>query len=342
MTQGPLLDLQTAPTTVGKIDVALSNFTYLQSARIRIVGLTGLSKLTRCVLDSGSETSFVSKSIIDALKLDVIDRRNLAVSAFESSSVTSGSRRLFRLDLKGMWTNFNTTITAFNGAYEFLPQPTVPQDNMTHTPKLQFADPREQEDLPIEILVGGEHYWKIVKENPPLRISPSVVLLPSNLGWILSGNWSGISANVAAVNFLYLRSPGPLPETEIKRFCDLETIGITSHQDKGWNTKDSAVFQAFHDSLKTEDSRRVVSLPKQENITLTTNRQNSKNRFSSLETRLRKNAILRHVYYTLMLDYMQRGQVEVVDPEEKQEGTFYLPHHAVSKGKQEDKMANRV
>jgi len=33
---------------------------------------------------------------------------------------------------------------------------------------------------------------------------------------------------------------------------------------------------------------------------------------------------------------MQRGQVEVVDPDEKQEGTFYLPHHAVSKGKQGD------
>jgi len=122
MTQEPLLDLETAPTTVGKLDVALSNFTYLQTARVRIVGPTGLSKLTRCVLDSGSQTSFVSKSIIDALKLDVIDRRNMAVSAFESSSVTSGLRRLVRLDLRGIWTNFNTTITAFESAYEFLPQ----------------------------------------------------------------------------------------------------------------------------------------------------------------------------------------------------------------------------
>jgi len=129
---------ETAPTTVGKIDVAPSNFTYLQTARVRIVGPTGLSKLTRCVLDSGSQTSFVTKSIIHAFKLDVIDRRNLAVSAFESSSVTSGSRRLVRLDLRGIWTNFNTTITAFESAYEFLPRVI----NMTHTLKLQFADPR--------------------------------------------------------------------------------------------------------------------------------------------------------------------------------------------------------
>ena len=107
---------ETAPTTVSKIDVAPSNFTYLQTTRVRIVGPTGLSKLSRCALDSGSQTSFVSKSIIDVLKLDVTDRRNLAVNAFESSSVTSGSRRLVRLDTRGIWTNFNTTITAFGSA----------------------------------------------------------------------------------------------------------------------------------------------------------------------------------------------------------------------------------
>jgi len=116
----------------------------------------------------------------------------------------------------------------------------------THTPKLQFADSREQEDLPIEILVGGDHYWKIV-DSPPLRISPSVVLLPSNLGWILCGKSCGILANVAAVNFLDLGNPGSLQETEINLFWNLETIGITAHQDKGWCTKDSPVLKAFYD-----------------------------------------------------------------------------------------------
>ena len=52
-----------------------------------------------------------------------------------------------------------------------------------------------------------------------------------------------------------------------------------------------------------------------------------------MEARLRKNANLRHVYYTHMADYIQRGQLEIVDPEEEQGGTFYLPHHAVSIGK---------
>ena len=77
----------------------------------------------------------------------------------------------------------------------------------------------------------------------------------------------------------------------------------------------------------------MVSLPEKENVTLPTNHYNAENRFESLETCLGNNANLRHVYYTHMLDYMQRGQVELRDQDEKQEGTFYLPHHAVSRGK---------
>jgi len=124
----------------------LPNVTYFQTARVRVAGPTGLSKLIRFVLDSGSQTSFVSTSLIEALKLDVFDQRNLAVFAFESSSATSSSRRKVRLDMRRIWTNSSTIITAFERAYEFLPQPTVLYDinMMTHVPKLQLADPREQ------------------------------------------------------------------------------------------------------------------------------------------------------------------------------------------------------
>ena len=38
---------ETAPTTVGKVDVASPGFTYLQTARVWVMGPTGLSKLTR-------------------------------------------------------------------------------------------------------------------------------------------------------------------------------------------------------------------------------------------------------------------------------------------------------
>jgi hypothetical protein len=85
-----------------------------------------------------------------------------------------------------------------------------------------------------------------------------------------------------------------------------------------------------------EDSRSVVTLTRKENVKLPSNRENADNRFKSLESRLRKNAKLSHIYYTHMLDYIQRGQVEVVDPGKEHGDLFYLPHHVVSKGKRGD------
>ena len=114
-------------------------------------------------------------------------------------------------------------------------------------------------------------------------------------------------------NFLHLENPGPLPETEVKQFWNLETIGITAHQDRDWNSKDSNALRDFHQSFRTEGGRKVVSLPKKENVTLPTNQQNAEKRSISLATKLKRNANLLHVYYTLMRDYVQRGQVEVVD-----------------------------
>ena len=74
-------------------------------------------------------------------------------------------------------------------------------------------------------------------------------------------------------------------------------------------------FQVFHDSFRMGDSRRVVSLPRKQIVTLPSNRQNAENRCKSLEARIKKNANLRYVYYTHMLGYTQRLQVEIVDPD---------------------------
>ena len=71
-------------TAVGKVDVDTPAFTYLQTARVRITGPTGLSRITRCVLDGGSQSSFITDTLIEDLKLRTIEHREINVAAFES------------------------------------------------------------------------------------------------------------------------------------------------------------------------------------------------------------------------------------------------------------------
>ena len=64
-------------TSVGGIEVTLPAFTYLHTAQVCITGPRGLSILTRCMIDGGSQSSFVAASLIDDLKLEAIREREL-------------------------------------------------------------------------------------------------------------------------------------------------------------------------------------------------------------------------------------------------------------------------
>jgi len=149
------------------------------------------------VLDGGSQCSFVARSIIDDPQLEVVDQRDLSVIAFESYPAAPSRRRLVRVSVRGAGSRVSTSLTAFKSAHAFSHHPVVPHDikTLAHARKIQLADPPgDPENIRIEILIGGDHYWEIVKDTSPIRLSPSVVLLPSKLGWILSGKRSAVTA----------------------------------------------------------------------------------------------------------------------------------------------------
>jgi hypothetical protein len=125
-------------TAVGKVDVGTHAFTYLQTARVRITGPTGLSKITRCVLDGGSQSSFITDTLIEDLKLRTVEHRELNVSAFESQPTSPSQCRLVRFNVKGIWSNCTIPISAFESGRTLSPQPAVPQEvgNMAHGRKI--------------------------------------------------------------------------------------------------------------------------------------------------------------------------------------------------------------
>jgi len=67
--------------SVGRVDISSPDFTYLQTARVWVTETTGLSRLTRCMLDGGSQCSFIARSVIDELQFEVTDLRDLSVTA---------------------------------------------------------------------------------------------------------------------------------------------------------------------------------------------------------------------------------------------------------------------
>ena len=90
------------------------------------MGHTGLRKLTRCVLDDGSPSSFIAKISIYELKLEKVDCRDIEVSAFEPRSSDSGPIRVARFGAKSIWGNTTVPITALECTQALCPHPHGP------------------------------------------------------------------------------------------------------------------------------------------------------------------------------------------------------------------------
>jgi len=116
----------------------------------------------------------------------------------------------------------------------------------------------------------------------------------------------------------------------LRRFWDLETLGITPSQEKRLTTDVSRIMQEFRDSYRIEDCRRVIRLPK--NICeLPPNPDTEERRYRTLQKRLHQDDAFRTIYEEQMLDHALKQQVELVPTKENSPGIFYLPHHAVKK-----------
>jgi len=188
-------------------------------------------------------------------KLQTINEKELTFCAFESRSTKSSRRRLVRFKMKGAWTNSMVSITAYESADTLSAQPAVLQDvkTLAYTRKLQLADPKEEEYIPVDFLIGGDHYWKVVKDNPPIRVSTSAVLVPTMFGWILSGIRSGTYVNSVTVNFVNSHQTLTLSDEYVRRFWDLETIGISANPDRSLSAKDAKLLEEFRASFRVED-----------------------------------------------------------------------------------------
>jgi len=150
---------------------------------------------------------------------------------------------------------------------------------MAQTRKIQLADPSDEErDLPIEVLIRGDYYWKIVKDASTIHLSSTLVLIPTKFGWILTGNRMGITANQIMVNRITLDHS----DNDLRRFWDLETIGITPRQERALTTRDSQILQEFSDPYLIEDGRRVVRFLRKKMCELSPNRSTAERRFRAL------------------------------------------------------------
>ncbi|GFU53508.1 integrase catalytic domain-containing protein [Nephila pilipes] len=305
---------QSATTSTNKIDTPTYNFVHLQTARVFITGLNGITKLTRCLLDGGSQSSFISSDLVDTLNLPIISTAPLDLQAFESPTNFSHKRWQVQFQLSSIWDKAKANVIAFENSNRYASHPSSPTDvsRFAKNKRMKLADPDDPlSSLPIEILIGADFYWNVMHSDAPFKLSDSLALVPSSFGWILSGSRSHATVSFnPTVHSINVDTFTHELDNMVRNFWNLESIGIQPIQEKlRLSTHNAELLTNFHQSFKIIDGRRVVHLPWKPEVKLTkSNYDTAIHRFNYWTRRIHTNTELKQKYAKQMQDYIDKNK----------------------------------
>ncbi|KAK5967304.1 Integrase catalytic domain-containing protein, partial [Trichostrongylus colubriformis] len=267
------------------------------------------------LLDTGSQSSFITHSTVDRFHLTVHDTAPLTTVAFGAIRSTEQSGK--------------TYVTLIDQQRLSLPLQLNTKEQITvpcNPVRLTQQDKQALRSLGIplesltavrcvmpEILIGINYFWDIVLSKQPTT-------LPSGLV-----QQKLITANTTAIQ----------DETDpISRFDTLDIIGIADNPDPLFDQEEDArILQRFQDTAFEVDGYLYVQFPWRLNHPrLADNKLLARKRLESQYRSLNSKPHLWKLYADTIADYVRQGIVEQVQEHHSDDPrVYYIPHQAVVK-----------
>ena len=294
------------------------------------------------IFDSGSQRSYITDKLKEALSLRPRQAKSMIIKTFGSSK---GERQLCDVVSIGLYTKNESMIELSLLSVPSICEPLSCQPvihaskTFQYLSRLDLADHCSEEDcLEIDILIGCDHYWKLVT-GQTLREADGPVAVNTKLGWVLSGPVHGLLCTATPVNLVTTHTllvdvytvDDSLQELDrtLKKFWDLESLGVKQNE--------PSVYQDFQKDITFRDGRYEVSLPwKQSHPTLPGHYELALKRLGGLLKCLRHTPRVLCQYDAVIKDQLSRGIIEPVDEfKAPSHQVHYLPHHAVIRSDKE-------
>jgi len=304
----------------------------LSTALVSAANINGSMIPCRVLLDSGSQTNFITAELAQTLKLKKIKIEHLINGIGETSQrVTSAVWGAIKSRMNNYTLNLRMVIVPKITGH--LPNKKV-NAKYNIPDGIKLADPLFYSPQKIDILIGAEHFFDILCEGK-IRPNPNGPLYQkTTFGWVASGPVTinqREDAMITSTTF-YTTESGPTLVNLLQKFWIIEEPGnnVTHTQEE------RACVDHFNNTVTRckFDGRFIVQLPFRENAKrLGKSYEIAKRRLLAMERKFENNSELKIEYSSFMKEYEELGHMELVkDEEDEIEGeTCYLPHHAVRK-----------
>ncbi|XP_049291458.1 uncharacterized protein LOC125768171 [Anopheles funestus] len=283
--------------------------TLLATAAVIIVDDDGKEYIARALLDSGSDTCFITENLAQQLKSRK-EKNNLKISGI--SSTTTTTKYSIRATLRSRIGRYFADLQFYvlPKITENIPSSSIDTSGWNLPSNIFLADPHFDRSDRIDVLIGAEIFFEIMK--PPGRIhlgNDRPTLVNSEFGWIFTGPVvSTLMSSFKSIVVHHVTTSVNEVHKLMEQFWTVEDDDSASVI----SSEQAACEEHFRNTFsRTSSGRYVVRLPVKSHILdkLVDNRNTAVRRFHSLQNRLNTNEDLRKGYSSFIDEYNRLGHM---------------------------------
>nr|XP_022918410.1 uncharacterized protein LOC111427476 [Onthophagus taurus] len=294
--------------------------TLLSSACVRAYDKDGHELILRALLDSGSQSNFLTRGAADLLGLEKREVQSLVGGlGTHQTKITSA----VDLNIKSLHSNYEESVNCLiiDKIAENIPMTTFNRLKLPIPDGIPLADVDFNKSRRVDLLLGSPVFWSCLL-NKQIHMGKNMPILhQTKLGYILAGTGSVYHSKQKTNTFCAITE-------QLARFWEQEEL-----PERTMNDEESACERIFEQTTKREvDGRFVVDIPFRENLTLLgESRTNAQQRLQAMERRFSRDENLSVQYRSFISEYQDLGHLSPCLETENEAGTYYLAHHAVLK-----------
>ena len=308
--------------TTGHLNTDNHNNTVLLSTVIvSIRNAKGKPIRMRALLDSGSQASFITANMANALMLST--RRSQATITTLGSTQTQKTCGILSTTINDA---IDVNLHLITKITNVIPSREIDISQMRHINHLNLADPSFNIPSKVDVLLGADVVEDILLEK---KIKDNGLhLRESILGWVVSGPIATPDANCISTHLAVTADA----ETDqlLSKFWELESFPEQKHL-----TAEERKCEDHYSTTtrRNAEGRFVVQMPiKDDCQKLGYSKANAMKRFLGLERTLHRDDSLFKKYSAFIQEFLDLGHLEKVERSELDTfPSYYLPHHCVLK-----------
>lgn len=201
-------------------EVLSSSQVLLSTAVVKIKHKDGHYVKAKALLDNGSQSNFVSDSLVKRLKLNLRDS-HIEIKGINQQ--VSNALKITDLEISSYFESFTTKLrcVVLPSVTQRVPNIKVNKGLYNIPKNIRLADPQFNIPSEIDLLIGAEKFWDMICVGQIKLGDGKSVLQKTLLGWIVAGKVTSPRNNMSvSCNFSCMQE---LDET-LRKFWQIENI----------------------------------------------------------------------------------------------------------------------